>query len=42
MMNYLQPFRKEFIEEYIHLALEAHKVNNPNFTLGITKDEEFL
>jgi hypothetical protein len=42
MSHLLQPFKMEYMEEYLQMSLESFKLNNPLFTLGMTKDEEFL
>jgi hypothetical protein len=35
-------FKKENIEEYLVMALEAFKSNDPYFKLGIYNDRDFL
>jgi hypothetical protein len=42
MSNLSEPFKVEYMEEYLQMSLESFKLNNPLFTLGMTKEEEFL
>ena len=39
MSDFLHQFKIEHVEEYLKMSLGAFKENNPEFKLGIIKDE---
>jgi hypothetical protein len=42
MTEFLHPFKKEYIQEYLAMALAAFKSNDPYFKAGVANDNDFL
>jgi hypothetical protein len=42
MLKLIQPFKKEYMKEYLVMVLDAFKSNHPYFKSGLANEEDFL
>jgi hypothetical protein len=42
MSEFLQPFKKEYVAEYMRIVLDSFKSNDPYFAAGLINDDDFL